>query len=124
MPHLSGSASSNLTKAFSPPAEATMPTIGRTSGPRSFGGGGGAWIFGFAAGGAPRAAGFPPAFAAPLVFVDLRDICAMPNDGNQCRCYANTVSLARLQACFNSNRSRLLPRLQERPGTIAAADRR
>src|SRR5262249_19001926 len=92
MPHLSGSASSSLTKAFSPPAEATMPTIGRTSDPRSFGGGRGAGlrIFGFTASGAPRAAGLPPAFAAPLVFLALRDMCATPNDGNSMGCYGDS----------------------------------
>src|SRR5499427_1456046 len=93
MPHFSGSASSSLTKAFRPPAEATMPTIGRISGPSSFAAGtrgAGLWVLGFSAAGALISAGLPRAFAAPLAFLDLRGMCATPNGGNSMRCYGES----------------------------------
>src|SRR5262245_66609915 len=121
MPHLSGSASSSLTNAFRPPAEATMPTIGRMSPLGSFpkeGAGGGLWTLGFAAAGARLATGLVSALAAPLDFLDFRGMCATPNELTMGIQYDVTVSRARKQACVNSNRSRLLLRAPALPGTI------
>src|SRR5262245_13481416 len=78
MPHLSGSASSSLTNAFRPPAEATIPTIGRMSPLSSFGGATWIGLWTLAATGARLAAGLPPGFAAPLDLLDLRGMCATP----------------------------------------------